>query len=120
MKKSIRLGARGFARLSAPVLSVMSLACASSIQAQGIEINPVVLIHKFSGSDEAAALANSVDFGLAACIWSSDLFLAQELAKKINAGIIWINTYGMFYNQLPYGGFKQSGFGKEKRRDSRF
>ena len=43
MKKSIRLGARGFARLSAPVLSVMSLACASSIQAQGIEINPVVV-----------------------------------------------------------------------------
>ena len=74
---------------------------------------PVVLIHKFSGSDEAVTLANSVDFGLAACIWSSDLFLAQKLAKKINAGVIWINTYGMFYNQLPYGGFKQSGFGKE-------
>jgi len=74
---------------------------------------PVVLINKFSGSDEAVALANSVDFGLAACIWSKDLFLAQELARKINAGTVWINTYGMFYNQLPYGGFKQSGFGKE-------
>ena len=74
---------------------------------------PVVLIHKFSGSDEAVSLANSVDFGLAACIWTSDLSLAQELAKKINAGTIWINTYGVFYNQLPYGGFKQSGFGKE-------
>jgi betaine-aldehyde dehydrogenase len=77
---------------------------------------PVVLIHKFSGTDEAAILANSVDFGLAACIWSKDLFLAQELAKKINSGIVWINTYGMFYNQLPYGGFKQSGFGKELGR----
>jgi len=77
---------------------------------------PVVLIHKFSGSDEAAVLANSVDFGLAACIWSKDLSLAQDLAKKINAGTIWINTYGMFYNQLPYGGFKQSGFGKELGR----
>ena len=74
---------------------------------------PVVLIHKFSGSDEAVALANSVDFGLAACIWTKDLFQAQELAKKLNVGTIWINTYGMFYNQLPYGGFKQSGFGKE-------
>jgi len=74
---------------------------------------PVVLIHKFSGSDEAAVLANSVDFGLAACIWTKDLFLAQDLAKKLNAGTVWINTYGMFYNQLPYGGFKQSGFGKE-------
>lgn len=77
---------------------------------------PVVLVHKFSGADEAAALANSVDFGLAACIWSKDLFLAQDLARKINAGTVWINTYGMFYNQLPYGGFKQSGFGKELGR----
>jgi acyl-CoA reductase-like NAD-dependent aldehyde dehydrogenase len=78
---------------------------------------PVVLIHKFSGSDEAAILANSVDFGLAACIWSKDLNLAQELAAKLNAGVVWINTYGMFYNQLPYGGFKQSGFGKELGRE---
>ncbi len=78
---------------------------------------PVVLINKFSGSDEAAILANSVDFGLAACIWSKDSFVAQELAKKINAGTVWINTYGMFYNQLPYGGFKQSGFGKELGKD---
>ncbi|MCX5694253.1 MAG: aldehyde dehydrogenase family protein [Candidatus Omnitrophica bacterium] len=74
---------------------------------------PVVLIHKFSGSDEATNLANSVDFGLAACIWTKDLYLAQELAGKLNAGTVWINTYGMFYNELPYGGFKQSGFGKE-------
>ena len=78
---------------------------------------PVVLIHKFSGSDEAAILANSVDFGLAACIWTKDLFLAQDLAKKLNAGTVWINTYGMFYDQLPYGGFKQSGFGKELGRE---
>ncbi|MFA5200014.1 MAG: aldehyde dehydrogenase family protein [Candidatus Omnitrophota bacterium] len=78
---------------------------------------PVVLINKFSGSDEAALLANSVDFGLAACIWSKDKILAQELAGKLNAGTVWINTYGMFYNQLPYGGFKQSGFGKELGRE---
>mgnify|MGYP001767149711 CR=1 FL=1 len=77
---------------------------------------PVVLIHKFSGSDEAALLANSVDFGLAACIWTKDLYLAEELAGKLNAGTVWINTYGMFYNELPYGGFKQSGFGKELGR----
>ncbi len=78
---------------------------------------PVALISKFSGPDEAVALANSVDFGLAACIWSKDLAQAQELSAKINAGTVWINTYGMFYNQLPYGGFKQSGFGKELGRE---
>ena len=43
--------------------------------------------------------------------------MAQDLAKKLNAGTVWINTYGMFYNQLPYGGFKQSGFGKELGRE---
>ncbi|MDD5560950.1 MAG: aldehyde dehydrogenase family protein [Candidatus Omnitrophica bacterium] len=78
---------------------------------------PVVLINKFSGPDEAAILANSVDFGLAACIWSKDLSMAEKLAGKMDAGIVWINTYGMFYNQLPYGGFKQSGFGKELGRE---
>jgi betaine-aldehyde dehydrogenase len=74
---------------------------------------PVVLIGKFTSADEALDLANNSDFALAASIWSRDLSLAEELAKKINAGVVWINTYGMFYNQLPYGGFKQSGFGKE-------
>ena len=74
---------------------------------------PLVIIGKFSTADEAVELANDSDFGLACCIWSKDLALAQELASRINAGTVWINTYGMFYNQLPYGGFKQSGFGKE-------
>ncbi|MBM3246367.1 MAG: aldehyde dehydrogenase [Candidatus Omnitrophica bacterium] len=74
---------------------------------------PVVCVNKFSTSEEAVSLANKSDFGLACCIWSGDERLAQQVAAKINAGIIWINTYGMFYNQVPYGGFKQSGFGKE-------
>ncbi|MFA5287519.1 MAG: aldehyde dehydrogenase family protein [Candidatus Omnitrophota bacterium] len=74
---------------------------------------PVTLINKFSDAEEAVELVNNSDFALAACIWSKDLALAERLSKKINAGTIWINTYGMFYNQLPYGGFKQSGFGKE-------
>ncbi|MFA5310784.1 MAG: aldehyde dehydrogenase family protein [Candidatus Omnitrophota bacterium] len=78
---------------------------------------PVTIIGSFSDTKEAVELANSSDFGLAACIWSKDLRLAEEVAKKINAGTIWINTYGMFYNQLPYGGFKQSGFGKELGRE---
>jgi len=74
---------------------------------------PVVSIDKFSNIQEAEDLANNSDFGLAASIWSQDTSCAESLAKKINAGIIWINTYGMFFNELPYGGFKQSGFGKE-------
>ncbi|MFH0790336.1 MAG: aldehyde dehydrogenase family protein [Candidatus Omnitrophota bacterium] len=74
---------------------------------------PVVCISKFSDYDEAIELANDSDFGLAACVWSKDEGLAGDLAKKINSGTVWVNTYGMFYNQVPFGGFKQSGFGKE-------
>jgi betaine-aldehyde dehydrogenase len=74
---------------------------------------PVVCLNKFSKIEEAVELANASDFGLACAIWSQDTARAQDIASKINAGIIWINTYGMFYNEVPYGGFKQSGFGKE-------
>ncbi|MBP7088289.1 MAG: aldehyde dehydrogenase [Candidatus Omnitrophica bacterium] len=74
---------------------------------------PVVCIGKFSSLDQAVQLANDSDFGLAACIWTGNKDIAQELGRRINAGTIWINTYGMFFNEVPYGGFKQSGIGKE-------
>ncbi|MCX5714435.1 MAG: aldehyde dehydrogenase family protein, partial [Candidatus Omnitrophica bacterium] len=74
---------------------------------------PVACVSKFSGIEEAVELANSSDFGLANCIWSKDSARAEVLAAKINTGTSWVNTYGMFYNEVPYGGFKQSGFGKE-------
>ena len=78
---------------------------------------PVVCLNKFSTLEEAVKLANMSDFALASSIWTKDEVLARDLAGKINAGIIWINTYGMFYNEVCYGGFKQSGFGKELGRD---
>jgi len=78
---------------------------------------PVVCLSKFSGEDEAIKLANATDFALACAIWSGDVALAQKLASQINSGACWVNTYGMFYNEVPYGGFKQSGFGKELGRE---
>jgi acyl-CoA reductase-like NAD-dependent aldehyde dehydrogenase len=78
---------------------------------------PVVCINKFSDVNEAIELANNTDFGLAASIWTQDTKKAEALAGKINAGTAWINTYGMFYHELPFGGFKQSGFGKELGRE---
>ena len=78
---------------------------------------PVACISKFSSIDEAIKLANASDFALAACIWSQNKEIAENISKKIEAGTVWINTYGMFFNQLPYGGFKQSGFGKELGRE---
>ncbi|MGD0336896.1 MAG: aldehyde dehydrogenase family protein [Candidatus Omnitrophota bacterium] len=78
---------------------------------------PVACINRFSNIEEAASLANASNYGLAACIWTKDMSLAQELGRKINAGTIWVNTYGMFFNEVPYGGFQQSGFGKELGRE---
>lgn len=81
---------------------------------------PVVCIERFRDTDEAVVLANSTDFGLACSIWTSDAQVAGKATRQINAGIIWINTYGMFYNEVPFGGFKQSGFGKELGREGFF
>ncbi|MCM8795730.1 MAG: aldehyde dehydrogenase family protein, partial [Candidatus Omnitrophica bacterium] len=78
---------------------------------------PVVCLGKFSHLEEAIELANAVDYALAGCIWGRDEAKIKEIARRINAGIIWVNTYGMFFNELPYGGFKQSGFGKELGRE---
>jgi len=74
---------------------------------------PVACLCEFENEEEAVSLANNSQFALAACIWSGDPERAKNLATKIDAGTIWINTYGMFHNEAPYGGFKQSGFGKE-------
>jgi len=74
---------------------------------------PVACIIPFRDEQEALLIANDSDYGLACSIWTSNKNLAGNIAKKINAGTVWINTYGMFYNSASYGGFKQSGFGKE-------
>ena len=78
---------------------------------------PVACIGRFSSLDEAVDLANCSDFGLAASVWSRDTAAAENVARRISAGTVWVNTYGMFYNEVPYGGFKQSGFGKELGRE---
>ncbi len=74
---------------------------------------PVVCLCEFENEEEAVTLANNSQFALAACIWSGNPERAGKLAAKLDAGTVWINTYGMFHNEAPYGGFKQSGFGKE-------
>ncbi len=93
--------------------TVFELTCSDSSLFKEEIFGPVAVVSKFSNTDEAVKLANSTDFALAACLWSKDLERAKKIAKEISAGTVWINTYGMFFNELPYGGFKQSGFGKE-------
>src|SRR5690349_16589493 len=74
---------------------------------------PVVVASPFSDLDEIAAQANDTDYGLGAGIWTKDISKAHALAKKIRAGTVWINCYNVFDASLPFGGYKQSGWGRE-------
>lgn len=74
---------------------------------------PVLSVIKFSSMEEAIKIANDTKYGLAAMVWTKDLNKANQVAKKIKAGTVWINTYGGFYNEAPFGGYKQSGLGRE-------
>ena len=74
---------------------------------------PVVVAESFSSLDEIAAQANDTTYGLGAGIWTRDISKAHALAKKLRAGTVWINCYNVFDASLPFGGYKQSGWGRE-------
>ncbi len=74
---------------------------------------PVLSVLRFSQFEEAIELANDTEFGLAACVWTKDLEKAHQVAQRLRCGTIWVNTYGGFYHQAPYGGYKKSGYGRE-------
>ncbi len=74
---------------------------------------PVLSVISWRTETELAAMANAVPYGLAAGIWTSDTSRALRLADELEAGTVWINTYGMFDVAVPFGGRKHSGFGRE-------
>ncbi len=74
---------------------------------------PVLVAAKFSDLDEIARVANDSEYGLGAGIWTKDISKAHALAKKLRAGTVWINCYNVFDAALPFGGYKQSGWGRE-------
>lgn len=77
---------------------------------------PVLAVIPFDDPDEAARIADATEFGLAAGIWTRDVGKAHGLAQKLKSGTVWINTYNRFDAASPYGGVKQSGFGRENGR----
>jgi acyl-CoA reductase-like NAD-dependent aldehyde dehydrogenase len=74
---------------------------------------PVVTVQPFTDENEAIRMANDVPFGLAASVWSGDPATGNRLAHRIDAGTVWLNTHGVYATEMPHGGFKQSGYGKD-------
>ena len=74
---------------------------------------PVVTCIPFRDEDEALAIANDTPYGLAAAVWSRDIYKCLRLVKGLRAGIVWVNTMQPCYVEAPWGGYKQSGHGRE-------
>ena len=74
---------------------------------------PVLATIDFADLDEAIARANDTQYGLAAAVWTKDIKKAHYVARKLQAGTIWINTYNVYDTAAPFGGYKASGFGRE-------
>jgi 4-(gamma-glutamylamino)butanal dehydrogenase len=75
---------------------------------------PVLAVTHFKTPDEAIHMANDTPFGLAAGLWTSDISLAHRAARDIRAGLVWINGWDSCDITMPFGGFKQSGFGRDR------
>jgi acyl-CoA reductase-like NAD-dependent aldehyde dehydrogenase len=74
---------------------------------------PVLSVIPFRSVDDGIALGNDTTYGLAAAVWTRDVSKALKAARTLRAGTVWVNAYNLFDAALPFGGFKESGFGRE-------
>jgi len=92
----------------------------ASTVAQEEIFGPVVSVMTFRTPEEAVQLANNSRFGLAASIWSENINLALDVAPKLKAGVVWINSTNMFDAACGFGGYRESGFGREGGREGMY
>jgi acyl-CoA reductase-like NAD-dependent aldehyde dehydrogenase len=78
---------------------------------------PVLVANSYKDADDIAAQANDTIYGLAASVWTQNLSLAHRLARRIEAGTVWVNCHHLIDPALPFGGFKHSGIGREQAAD---
>ena len=81
--------------------------------AQSEIFGPVITVQKFNSEAEAISFANDVPYGLASSVWTSNHGLAMRMSKALDFGVVWINTHIPFVTEMPHGGFKHSGYGKD-------
>ncbi|GAA4415633.1 aldehyde dehydrogenase [Georgenia halophila] len=82
--------------------------------AQREVFGPVLVTHRFADEEEAVAIANATEYGLASGIWTSDVSRVHRLARELVAGTVWVNTYRYSAAQAPFGGTRKSGYGRER------
>ena len=86
--------------------------------AQEEVFGPVLSIIRFSDEAEAVRIANDVRFGLAAAVWTRDIGRAIRMSEKLQAGTVWVNTYRAVSYMAPFGGYKDSGMGRENGQEA--
>jgi aldehyde dehydrogenase (NAD+) len=79
---------------------------------------PVLATIRFKDLDDAVSRGNATVYGLAAAVWTRDISKAHRVARAIKAGTVWVNSYNLYDPALPFGGFKESGFGRDQGRDA--